>query len=138
MPSEASPKSRQIVLVAMTIANAMILVDQTAVPLALPAIEKQFGVGTQVAQWVLSASLLALSGLLILGGRLGDLLGRRRMFVTGLIAFTVASAVGGLAPVFPVLLVARVIQGVGGALMLPYFGFAPPEDNTTGPSSVSM
>jgi EmrB/QacA subfamily drug resistance transporter len=119
MPSEVSPKSRQIVLVAMTIANAMILVDQTAVPLALPAIEKQFGVGTQVAQWVLSASLLALSGLLILGGRLGDLLGRRRMFVTGLIGFTAASAVGGLASVFPFLLAARVIQGIGGALMLP-------------------
>jgi EmrB/QacA subfamily drug resistance transporter len=119
MPSEASSKSRQLALVAMTIANAMILVDQTAVPLALPAIEKQFGVGTQVAQWVLSASLLALSGLLILGGRLGDLLGRRRMFVTGLIGFTAASVVGGLAPVFPFLLAARVIQGIGGALMLP-------------------
>jgi EmrB/QacA subfamily drug resistance transporter len=112
-------KSRQIVLVAMTVANAMILVDQTAVPLALPSIEKQFGVGTQVAQWVLSASLLSLSGLLILGGRLGDLLGRRRMFVTGLIGFTAASAVGGLAPIFPVLLLARVVQGIGGALMLP-------------------
>jgi MFS family permease len=107
MPSEASSKSRQLALVAMTIANAMILVDQTAVPLALPAIEKQFGVGTQVAQWVLSASLLALSGLLILGGRLGDLLGRRRMFVTGLIGFTAASVVGGLAPVFPFLLAAK-------------------------------
>ena len=90
----------------MTIANAMILVHQTAVPLALPAIEKQFGVVIKVAQWVLSASLLALSGLLILGGRLGDLLGRRRMFITGLIAFTAASAVGGLAPVFPLLLAA--------------------------------
>ena len=55
-------RSRQIVLIAMTVANAMILVDQTAVPLALPSIEKQFGVGTQVAQWVLSASLLSLSG----------------------------------------------------------------------------
>jgi len=116
----ASPaRSRQIVLVAMTVANAMILVDQTAVPLALPSIEKQFGVGTQVAQWVLSASLLSLSGLLILGGRLGDLLGRRRVFVTGLIGFTAASAVGGLAPIFPLLLVARVVQGMGGALMLP-------------------
>jgi EmrB/QacA subfamily drug resistance transporter len=114
-----SSKSQQIVLVAMTLANAIILVDQTAVPLALPSIEKEFGVGTQVAQWVLSASLLSLSGLLILGGRLGDLLGRRRMFVAGLVGFTVASAVGGLAPTFPLLLVARVVQGMGGALMLP-------------------
>jgi EmrB/QacA subfamily drug resistance transporter len=103
----------------MIVANAMILVDQTAVPLALPAIMKQFGVGTQVAQWVLNASLLALSGFLIFGGRLGDLLGRRRVFLVGAIAFASASAVGGLAPVFPVLLVARVVQGLGGALMLP-------------------
>jgi EmrB/QacA subfamily drug resistance transporter len=107
------------VLIAMTVANAMILVDQTAVPLALPSIEKQFGVGTQVAQWVLSASLLSLSGLLILGGRLGDLFGRRRVFVIGAVGFTVASAVGGLASSFPLLLAARVVQGAGGALMLP-------------------
>jgi EmrB/QacA subfamily drug resistance transporter len=112
-------RSRRIVLIAMTVANAMILVDQTAVPLALPSIEKQFGVGTQVAQWVLSASLLSLSGLLILGGRLGDLFGRRRVFVIGAVGFTAASAVGGLAPDFPLLLVARVVQGAGGALMLP-------------------
>ncbi len=110
---------RRLVLVAMTVANAMILVDQTAVPLALPSIEKQFGVGTQEAQWVLSASLLSLSGLLILGGRLGDLFGRRRVFVIGAVGFSAASAVGGLAPDFALLLAARVVQGVGGALMLP-------------------
>src|SRR5271156_1288 len=117
--SASGGRSRQIVLIAMTVANAMILVDQTAVPLALPSIEKQFGVGTQVAQWVLSASLLSLSGLLILGGRLGDLFGRRRVFVVGAVGFSAASAVGGLAPDFPLLLAARVIQGAGGALMLP-------------------
>ena len=88
-------------------------------PLALPAIQKQFGVGTQVAQWVLNASLLTLSGFLILGGRLGDLFGRRRVFLIGAITFATASAVGGLAPLFPVLLLARVFQGLGGALMLP-------------------
>jgi MFS family permease len=93
----------------MTVANAMILVDQTVVPLALPSIEKQFGVGSQIAQWVLSASLLALSGFLVLGGRLGDTFGRRRMFVVGAVGFTVASAVGGLAPAFALLLIARVV-----------------------------
>jgi EmrB/QacA subfamily drug resistance transporter len=112
-------RNRQIALIAMTVANAMILVDQTAVPLALPSIEKQFGVGSEVAQWVLSASLLALSGFLVLGGRLGDMFGRRRMFVVGAVGFTVASAIGGLAPDFAVLLAARVVQGLGGALMLP-------------------
>jgi EmrB/QacA subfamily drug resistance transporter len=108
-----------LVLVAMTLANGMILVDQTAVPLTLPDIIKQFGVASQTVQWVLNASLLFLAGFLVLGGRLGDLFGRRRIFVLGAVLFTSASAVGGLAPVFPVLLVARAVQGFGGALMLP-------------------
>lgn len=80
---------------------------------------KQFGVGTAVAQWVLNASLLALSGLLILGGKLGDVFGRRRIFLFGTILFTAGSAVAGLAPAFVMLLAARVVQGVGGAMMLP-------------------
>jgi MFS family permease len=103
----------------MTMANAMILVDQTAVPLALPSIMKQFGVSTNVAEWVLNASLLALSGLLILGGKLGDVLGRRRIFLLGTVLFTAGSALGGFAPAFVFLLAARVIQGIGGAMMLP-------------------
>jgi EmrB/QacA subfamily drug resistance transporter len=109
----------RVVLISMIVANAMILVDQTAVPLALPSVMKQFGVGTDVAQWVLNASLLALSGLLILGGKLGDVLGRRRIFLLGTTLFITGSAVGGLAPTFVVLLAARVVQGTGGAMMLP-------------------
>jgi len=116
--SEA-PRKLTLVLVAMTLANAMILVDQTAVPLALPDIMRGFEVGTAKVQWVLNASLLPLAGLLIFGGRLGDLLGRRRIFLIGSVLFASASAVGGLAPEFPVLLIARACQGVGGALMLP-------------------
>ena len=65
----------------------MILVDQTAVPLALPAIMKDFGVQSQAVQWVLNGSLLPLAGLLVFGGRLGDLLGRRRIFLLGLAVF---------------------------------------------------
>src|SRR5215211_2829038 len=114
------PKHRLVlVLAAMTLANAMILVDQTAVPLALPSIMKDFHVGSQDSQWVLNASLLPLAGLLVLGGRLGDLFGRRRVFVLGTVLFAGASAIGGLAPAMPLLLAARVVQGVGGALMLP-------------------
>ena len=104
---------------AMILANGMILVDQTAVPLALPSIMKQFGVGTESAQWVLNASLLTLSGFLVLGGRLGDLLGRRRVFISGAVLFTAASLVGGISPAFGLLLAARALQGIGGALMLP-------------------
>jgi EmrB/QacA subfamily drug resistance transporter len=103
----------------MTVANAMILIDQTAVPVALPAIMDGFHVGSADVQWVLNCSLLPLAGLLVLGGRLGDLFGRRRIFVAGAALFAGASAIGGLAPDFPLLLAARVAQGVGGALMLP-------------------
>jgi EmrB/QacA subfamily drug resistance transporter len=110
---------QRLVLIAMTVANAMILVDQTAVPLALPDIMKGLHVGSQDVQWVLNASLLPLAGLLVFGGRLGDLRGRRRVFAIGAVLFAGASAVGGLAPDLTVLLAARVVQGVGGALMLP-------------------
>jgi EmrB/QacA subfamily drug resistance transporter len=110
---------RTVVLVSMTLANAMVLVDQTAVPLCLPNLMRDLHVGTQSAQWVLNASLLPLAGLLVLGGRLGDLFGRRRIFIFGSILFAGSSALGGFAPMFSVLLVCRVLQGVGGALMLP-------------------
>jgi hypothetical protein len=81
-----------MVLWSMTLANAMILIDQTAVPLALPNVMQDFAVGSQQVQWVLNASLLPLAGLLVLGGRLGDMFG--------------------------VLLACRVLQRAGGALML--------------------
>jgi MFS family permease len=113
----------RLVLVARTLANSMILVDQTAVPLTLPAVVQDFGVQSQAVHWVLNGSLLPLAALLVLGGRLGDLLGRRRIFLLGLAVFAGASAVGGLAPSFPLLLLARVAQGgrrgVDAALMLP-------------------
>ncbi|MEJ2860006.1 MFS transporter [Actinomycetospora flava] len=117
--SAPSRSGQRMVLAAMTLANAMILVDQTAVPLALPDIAQEFRVSSLLVQWVLTASLLPLAGLLVLGGRLGDLLGRRRVFLLGSVVFAGASAVGGAAPDFAVLLVARVLQGAGGALMLP-------------------
>jgi EmrB/QacA subfamily drug resistance transporter len=116
--ARARPGARTV-LWSMTLANAMILVDQTAVPLALPSITKTFNVGSQNAQWVLNGSLLPLAGLLVLGGRLGDMFGRRRIFIIGTVLFTSASVVGGLAPLFPILLACRVLQGAGGALMLP-------------------
>ena len=119
--SEQEPKvSRpKVVLAAMTAANAMLLIDQTAVPLTLPDIMDEFHVGAESAQWVVNASLLMLAGLLVLGGRLGDQLGRRKVFIVGAALFAGASAVGGLAPEFGFLLAARAVQGVGGALMLP-------------------
>jgi EmrB/QacA subfamily drug resistance transporter len=110
---------RTPLLAGMTLANAMVLVDQTAVPLTLPAIIHQFSVSDAQVQWVLNASLLPLASLLVLGGQLGDLMGRRRVFLFGSVLFATASALGGLAPAFTVLLLFRVLQGAGGAMMLP-------------------
>jgi EmrB/QacA subfamily drug resistance transporter len=117
--TQAAPRAAGLALVGMTAANAMILVDQTAVPLTLPDIMQDFSVGATRIQWVLSASLLMLAGLLVLGGRLGDLLGRRRIFLLGCVLFATGSTGAGLSPEFALLVAARVVQGVGGALMLP-------------------
>ncbi len=72
-----------LVLAATTLANAIVLVDQTAVPLTLPAIMRHYDVGSQSVQWVLNGSLVSLAALLVFGGQLGDLLGRRRVFIAG-------------------------------------------------------
>ena len=97
----------------------MVVLDFTIVNIALPSIEHDFGVRTSVVQWVVTGYAIAFGGLLILGGRAADLLGRRRMFVTGLVVFSLASLAGGLAG-DPVLLVAaRVVQGAGAALVAP-------------------
>jgi EmrB/QacA subfamily drug resistance transporter len=108
-----------LVIVAMTIGNGIILVSQTAVPLAIPSVMAELEVGSNTAQWVLTASLLPLAGLMVLGGRLGDLFGLRRIFLVGCTAFAAASLIAGLAPSFEVLVVARALQGAGGALLLP-------------------
>jgi MFS family permease len=106
-------------LALILVASFMVVLDFTIVNIALPSIEREFGVSTSVVQWVVTGYAIAFSGLLILGGRAADLLGRRRMFVTGLIIFSLASLAGGLAA-DPVLLIAsRVVQGAGAALVAP-------------------
>ncbi len=119
MTTATRDSSARVVLWSMTLANAMILLDQTAVPLALPNIMQDFGVGSQQVQWILNASLPPLAGLLVLGGRLGDMFGRRRIFIVGASVFMGASAIGALAPAFAVLLACRMLQGAGEALILP-------------------
>ena len=116
---DSAPARLGLVIVAMTVGNAIILVSQTAVPLALPSIINELGVDSASVQWVLTASLLPLAGFMVLGGRLGDLFGLRRLFVLGSFIFAAASLLGGLAPTFDILIAARVLQGVGGAMLLP-------------------
>ena len=97
------------------VASFMVVLDFTIVNIALPSIEHDFGLGTSAVQWVVTGYAIAFSGLLILGGRAADLLGRRRTFVAGLVVFSLASLAGD-----PVLLVAaRVVQGAGAALVAP-------------------
>jgi EmrB/QacA subfamily drug resistance transporter len=97
----------------------MVVLDATIVLVALPSIQADLGFSEQGLQWVLSAYALAYGGLLLLGGRAADLLGRRRLFVTGVLFFTAASLMCGLAWSPATLLAARVVQGVGAAIMTP-------------------
>ncbi|MCW2896578.1 MAG: Major facilitator superfamily 1, partial [Actinomycetia bacterium] len=101
------------------VASFMVVLDFTIVNIALPSMERDFGVATSVVQWVVTGYAIAFSGLLILGGRAADMLGRRRIFIVGLVVFSLASLAGGLAG-DPVLLVAsRIVQGAGAALVAP-------------------
>jgi EmrB/QacA subfamily drug resistance transporter len=97
----------------------MVVLDATIVLVALPSIQADLGFSEQGLQWVLSAYALTYGGLLLLGGRAADLLGRRRLFVTGVLLFTAASLMCGLAWSPAALLAARVVQGVGAAIMTP-------------------
>lgn len=97
----------------------IVFLDGTVVNIALPAIDRDLGGGLVVQQWVVDGYLLTLSSLLLLGGVLGDRYGRRRIFAIGLVAFTLASLACGLAPTGGALVAARLVQGVGGALLVP-------------------
>ncbi|WP_020573183.1 DHA2 family efflux MFS transporter permease subunit [Actinopolymorpha alba] len=114
----ASARGRRIVLAAV-LGSGVALLDGSVVNIALPAIGRDLGGGLVVQQWVLDGYLLSLSALLLLGGVLGDRYGRRLVFSIGLVAFTLASLACGLAPTGPALIVARLVQGVGGALLVP-------------------
>jgi MFS family permease len=97
----------------------MVVLDFTIVNVALPSIERDLGAGTSAVQWVVTGYGIAFSGLLILAGRAGDLLGRRRMFIVGLAVFALASLAAGLAGNLALLVAARVIQGAGAAIIPP-------------------
>jgi EmrB/QacA subfamily drug resistance transporter len=103
----------------MLCAQLMIVLDMTVVNVALPSIARGLHFSAPSLSWVLSSYTLTFGGLLLLGGRAGDILGRRRVFLAGLAIFTAASLAGGLATAAPMLLAARAVQGVGGAIASP-------------------
>lgn len=117
--SPESAPHKNIALTVIAIAQLMIVVDASIVSIALPVIQHDLGISTANRQWVVTAYTLAFGGLLLLGGRIGDFLGRRRMFQLGLVGFAAASGIGGIADSGTVLFAARAGQGVFAALMAP-------------------
>jgi EmrB/QacA subfamily drug resistance transporter len=97
----------------------MVVLDFSIVNVALAAIERELHADATAVQWVITAYAITFGGLLVLGGRMGDLWGRRRMFVVGLVVFSLASLAGGLASDLAVLVMARAVQGIGAAIVAP-------------------
>ncbi len=119
-PTASAPASRRwLTLATVALAQLMVVLDATVVNIALPAAQAELGFSDGDRQWVITAYSLAFGSLLLLGGRLGDLVGRKRMFLIGLVGFAAASLFGGLAPTFELLIVARALQGVFGAVLAP-------------------
>jgi EmrB/QacA subfamily drug resistance transporter len=118
-PRPDTEPNRWAVLALLGVAQLMVVLDATIVNIALPSAQQSLGFSTQSRQWVVTAYALAFGSLLLLGGKLGDLFGRKWTFVAGLAGFSIASAVGGLAQSFAMLVTARALQGCFGALLAP-------------------
>src|SRR6202046_1811087 len=107
------------VLIAAILGSSMTFIDGAAVNVALPIIQRELGATSDQMQWVIEAYALFLSALILVGGSLGDIFGRRKLFVIGIAIFAAASIGCAAAPGIIVLIVARSIQGIGGALAVP-------------------
>ncbi|MEE1748771.1 MULTISPECIES: MFS transporter [unclassified Streptomyces] len=114
----ASAAGRWVVLTTV-LGSSMAMLDSTVINVALPRIGKDLGTDLAALQWTVNAYMLTLAGLILLGGALGDRYGRRRVFVVGVVWFASASVLCGLAPNAAVLICARALQGIGGALLTP-------------------
>ena len=118
-PAPNPPRRQPLQLALILVAAFMVVLDFSIVNVALPSIERELGMPADAVQWIVTGYAISFGGLLILGGRAADLLGRRRMFVAGLIAFSLASLAGGLAQDPVLLIAARVVQGAGAAVVAP-------------------
>src|ERR1700712_2569924 len=116
MTTTAGSDRRWLALYVLCAGMLMIVLDGTIVNVALPKIQDDLGFSQTNLAWVVNAYLIPFGGLLLLAGRLGDLLGQRRVFLVGLAIFTLASAACAASPTQAVLIGARFVQGIGGAL----------------------
>lgn len=117
--AEAAPSGRWWVLRVVGLAQLMVVLDATIVNIALPSAQRALSFSNADRQWIVTGYSLGFGGLLLLGGRLSDLAGRRRMLLVGLAGFAAASALGGFSSSFGMLLIARGIQGLFGAMLAP-------------------
>ena len=118
-PASAGPDRRWWVLAVLGVAQLMVVLDSTIVNIALPHAQAALGFSDGDRQWIVTAYSLAFGSLLLLGGRLADVFGRKRLFLVGVVGFAAASAVGGAATGFAMLVTARAVQGAFGALLAP-------------------
>jgi EmrB/QacA subfamily drug resistance transporter len=118
-PQNPHHARRWAILAVLGIAQLMVVLDATIVNIALPSAQQALDFSDDSRQWIVTAYALAFGSLLLLGGRIGDLFGRKRTFIAGLLGFAAASAIGGAAESFGVLVAARAAQGVFGALLAP-------------------
>src|SRR5215813_12926896 len=117
--TQAEGRRRWLVLAVVGAAFFMTILDVAIVTVAIPSIQKDLHIAESTVQWTLTAYAITFGGFLLLGGRVSDLLGRRIVFVVGLITFTVASLVCGLSTSADMLIAARAVQGIGAAIISP-------------------
>src|SRR5487761_1210303 len=115
----AESEHRWLVLVIVAIAQLMVVLDATIVNIALPSAQRALGFPNADRQWVVTAYALAFGSLLLFGGRIGDMFSRKWVFIAGLAGFSLSSALGGAATSFGMLVVARTLQGIFGAILAP-------------------
>src|SRR5216683_1072339 len=113
------PRNLGLALAVIAVAQLMVVLDVAIVNVALPSIQRSLHFTAANLEWVVNAYAIAFGGLLLLGGRAGDLFGRRRLFIAGTLLFTIGSLAGGLAITSTLLIIARVAQGIGGAIVAP-------------------
>ena len=115
----ATERAKNFALVLLAMTQFVVVIDASIVNIALPSIGRALNFSQDDLSWVVNAYTLTFGGFLLLGGRLADLMGRRRMFMVGLVLFSLASLAGGLAQSEPWLIAARAVQGLGGAIVSP-------------------